>query len=247
MQKYYNLFFMLLPSVMISQIFQGKIYDEESTVSGVKILNVTQNILVYSNENGNFKIDAAIDDIISLQSFFHSEKRIVLLKKDFEETIVIDLKKAVNDLDEVLIKNEPDFKPFDPIEANTTLKNQIQEDIKRNPQLYSKLPNGAVDIFAVAGLIVNLFKSKKPKEEAIKAALFSDFKNLFETDSYFTMRFLKNELKVPEDYVYLFMDYCEAQYINLKLLEVENRFMLLDAFLKHSDEFLEILKAHEKD
>ena len=119
--------------------------------------------------------------------------------------------------------------------------------IKRNPHLYSKAPTGAIDIFAVAGLIVNLFKSKKPKEESPTSAIFSDFKHLFETDSYFTMDFLKMELEIPVNYVYLFMEFCEAQYIDSKMLAPENRFMLLDAFIKHRNEFLEILEDHKKD
>lgn len=232
--------------MMVSQNFQGKVYDEESTVSGVKVINKTQNILVYTNSRGDFKIEAAINDTISVSSLFHVEQQIVLTEKNFKETAVIELKKAMNDLDEVLIKSEPEFKEFDPIETNVTLKNQILEDIKRNPHLYSK-QSGNMDILAVGALIVNLFKSKKPKEELQTYATFPDFKQLFETDSYFTMSFLKTELNIPEDYVYLFMQFCEAQFLNTKLLLAENRFVLLDSFIKYSNEFLEILKADKND
>ena len=236
----------MIPTMMVSQTYQGKVFDDESTVSGVKIINSTKNILVYTNEKGNFAIEASVNDIITLSSLFHLEKRIILTQKDFGEMAVVELKKAVNDLDEVFIKSEPEFKEFDVVEANVTLKNQILEDIKRNPHLYSKM-SGNMDILAVGALIVNLFKSKKPKEVAPTSAEFSDFKHLFETDSYFTMDFLKNELNIPEDYVYLFMQYCEAQYIDSKLLLIENRFTLLDSFLKYSNEFLEILKADRND
>jgi len=231
---------------MISQNFQGKIYDEESTVSGVKVINITQNILTYTDEQGDFKIEAAVNDSIVFRSYFYVEKQIVLTKNDFDNIKVIELKKSLNALEEVLIKKENDSLPFEPEETNSILKNQIQEDIKNNPHLYGKNPGG-MDFMAIGRLIGKLFKSKRQNVEIPTPATFADFKKLFETDSYFTMKFLKTELQIPEDYTYLFMDYCEAQFIDSKLLTEENRFMLLDVFLRYSEEFLEILKAQKKE
>lgn len=232
---------------MTSQNFHGKVYDDEAIVAGVKVINSTQNILTYTNDKGSFSIEASINDIIVLTSLFHLKKSIVLTKKDFEETVVIELKKAVNDLDEVLIKKEPDFKPFDPVEANATLKNQILEDIKRNPHLYPTNSMMKGNIFAVIGLIGKLLKSKKPKEDAQTFATYNELVNYFETDAYFTDKFLRTELKIEDDYKYLFLQFCEAHAIDSKLLSVENQFMLLDVLLKCSEEFLEIVNSDQKD
>jgi hypothetical protein len=223
------------------------VYDDEAIVSGAKVINRTKNTLTYTNENGNFSMDASVNDSIVLKSLFHHEKIMVLSKTDFDDILVIELKKSVNDLDEVLIKKEADVKPFDVVEANRTLKNQIQKDVINRPNLYVGDTAFTGNISYTLGLIIGLFKSKKPKEQASTSATFSDFKRLFETDTYFNMKFLKTELNSPEDYVYLFMEYCESQYIDLKLLLTENRFMLLDSLLKYSNEFHEILKADQKD
>ncbi len=91
-------------------------------------------------------------------------------------------------MDEVLVKKEFDFKEFDPVVANATLKNQILEDIKRNHHLYRK-GNGNGKILNLIGLVAKLFKSKKPKEQAPTSATYNDLLQLFETDSYFNQSF----------------------------------------------------------
>lgn len=247
MQKLLSFVFILISLQAVSQNVKGKIYDEEAIVSGAQIINSSKNSLTYTDTNGNFVMEAELGDIIIIKSLFHHERTVVLNKIDFEEVMVIELKKAVNDLDEVLITREPDFKPFDPVETNATLKNQILEDIKKNPHLYSKMSNGGLDFVAIGKLIGKLFKSKKPKEPAETYVSYDDLVNHFEKDSYFNERFLKNELKIPEDYTYLFFQFCEANAINSKLLLVENRFFLLDTLLNCSNEFLELLAKDEKD
>jgi hypothetical protein len=232
---------------MSSQNVLGKVYDDEAIVSGAKVINRTKNTLTYTDTNGNFKVEASINDSIVFKSLFHHEKIVVLKKSDFDDSIVIELKKAINDLNEVLIKKEPDSKPFDPLETNTTMKNQILEDIKRNPHLYSKGSNGNMDFIAIAKLIAGLFKSKKPKEAAITFVSYDELVKLFKTDTYFNDQFLKTELEIEEDYKYLFYQFCEATSIESKLLLVENRFYLLDDLLKCSDAFLEILNSDQKD
>jgi len=245
MQKLYFLF-LFFSSTLFSQTLVGKVYDEESTVKGVKIINITQSVLTYSDIEGNFKIEAKVNDSIVFQSLFHVELTFVPKPEDFNQIIVVALKKVVNELNEVLVKKEPDFKVFDPVEANTTLKNQILEDIKRNPHLYGKSNSGNGNILNVIGLVVKLFKSKKPNEEVPKIATYNELVHLFETDSYFTQKLMRNELKIPEIYTYLFLQYCEAQNIDSKLLSPNNRFVLLDTFLRCSNEFHQILLEAEK-
>lgn len=241
------LFFLLFSIHTFSQNIQGKIYDDEATVSGVKVINQTKNILTYSDEYGNFKIEASLKDSIVFRSLFHHQKQMVLSAFDFEDILVIELKKAVNDLDEVLIKKEPDVKPFDPVETNTTMKNQILEDIRKNPHLYSKSTNGNMDFKAIAKLIGKLFKSKKPIVPSESNVPYDELVSFFEKDAYFNVKLLKNELHITEDYKYLFLQYCDANGINSKLLLVENRFLLLDSLLKYSEAFLEIINSDQKD
>lgn len=232
---------------MLSQNIKGKIYDDESTVRGATILNKTQNIVTYSDDAGNFKLNATINDSLVIRSLFHIEQRIIIKEHHFNDVLVIELKKSINTLDEVFLKKQPELKPFDPVETNTTLKNQILEDIKRNPHLYGKSPSGNFDLIAVGKLIGKLFKSKKPTQAISKPATYAQLDQLFQTNEYFNNDFLKMELKITLDYTYLFLEFCTAQSIDSKFLLTENRFLLLDILLKCSTEFLEIIDSQKKE
>jgi len=232
---------------VLSQSIKGKVYDDAATVNGAKIVNITQQILTYTNDKGDFQIDATVGDSIVFSSLFHFEKTIKVTKSSFDDVMVVELKKIVNELDEVELTNEPTEKPFDPVVANETLQTQIQNDIKANPHLYSKSPSGNADIIAIVGLIAKLFKSKKPKKEAITYATYQQLQNLFSTNSYFNDTFLKRDLNIPAEYKNLFLEYCETQAIETKLLSPDNRFMLVDTLVKCSNDFLEIVNNHKKD
>lgn len=247
MNKTAVIILVLLPFSVLSQSIKGKVYDDAATVNGAKIVNITQQILTYTNDKGDFQIGAAVGDSIVFSSLFHFEKTIKVTKPNFDDVMVVELKKIVNELDEVELTNEPTEKPFDPIVANETLQTQIQNDIKANPHLYSKSPSGNADIIAIVGLIAKLFKSKKPKKEAITYATYQQLQNLFSTNSYFNDTFFQRDLNIPAEYKNLFLEYCEAQAIETKLLVPDNRFMLVDTLVKCSNDFLEIVNNHKKD
>lgn len=239
--------FLLLPYVMLSQSIKGKVYDDAATVNGAKIVNITQQILTYTNATGDFQIGAAVGDSIVFSSLFHFEKTLKVSKPDFEDVMVIELKKIVNELDEIQLTNELTQKPFDPVVESEVIQNQILNDIKNNPHLYSAAPSGNADIIAIVGLIAKLFKSKKLKKEAISYATYQQLQNLFSSNSYFNDTFLQRDLNIPAEYKNLFLEYCESQAIETTLLVPDNRFMLVDALVKYSNEFLEIVNNHKKD
>lgn len=239
---------LLLPFSVLSQSIKGKVYDDAAAVNGAKIVNITQHILTYTNDKGDFEIGAAMGDSIVFSSLFHFEKTIKVTKSSFDDVVVVELKKIVNELDEVVLTKETiTEKPFDPVVESEVLQTQIQNDIKANPHLYSKSPSGNADIIAIVGLIAKLFKSKKPKKEAITYATYQQLQNLFSTNSYFNDTFLQRDLNIPAEYKTLFLEYCEAQAIEMKLLSPDNRFMLVDTLVKCSNDFLEIVNNHKKD
>ncbi len=93
MPKLYISIFLLLPLTIASQTIQGKVFDDESTVKGAKIVNTTQNIFTYTDNEGHFKIQAQVNDSIVFQSLFHLEHLFIPTKEDFIEVIVVALKK----------------------------------------------------------------------------------------------------------------------------------------------------------
>ncbi len=244
-QHHFIFLLLLLPWFASGQIVKGKVYDNETTVSGVKITNKTRQTTTYSNNHGDFAIEAAVNDSITFSSLFHKTQTIIIKKSDFDDVIVVELKKDINQLNEVVLTPEK-AKPFDEQEANTHINKQFKSDIQRNPHLYSKV-SGNADFLAIAKLIGKLFKNKKPKDTITPPITIENFTQLFSTNAYFNEKLLKNDLNISEDYKHLFFEYCETQSLDSKLLQQEHRFLLLDALLKCSNDFLKIVSQHKKD
>ncbi|SFZ92462.1 CarboxypepD_reg-like domain-containing protein [Flaviramulus basaltis] len=246
MYKLKSIILIFFPIIMVSQNITGKVYDSQTTVKGATVYNTTKEQLNYTDENGVFEIDANINDTLIFYSLFHSQKTLVVNKNHFKEVLVIELKKTVNELDEVLLNNTKP-KPFNEKKQTITLNEQIKNDIKSNPYKYGTQPNGSIDLIAIAGLIGKLFKKKKPKESSIIPISFKQFDSLFTNDTFFNYKLLNKDLKIPNDYKLLFFDYCEAQQIEKKLILKENQFLLLDELLNCSNDFLVILNDYKNN
>ena len=251
MSKYKLLIFFTFTSTFINaQSVKGIIYESETSAKQILVSNKTQSIKTYSDNEGFFTITAKVNDTLVFGSLFHKSKNIIIKPIHFKETMVVELNKVVNQLSEVLISNEPAVKAFEAKEHTTKVNNQIKEDIKRRPYLYGPPSRGNLDFIAIAKLIGKLFKRKTSKQEAyyqVKTINYDDLKSLFESDPFFNIDLLHNELQIPEDYKYLFYEYCETKEIDKNLLEKENNFLLLDAFMTTSKEFIKILKDYKKD
>lgn len=244
MIKLIRILIIFLPFSIVSQTISGKIYDHESTVKGATIVNKSQNIKSYSDDKGHFKIKASVNDSILFYSLFHKQQILKLDEIHFNDVIVIELKKAVNDLEEVTIKNDVKEKTFSPIEHNTTFNSQLKNDLKNRPYLYGATPSNGLDLIQIANLIGSLFKKKKIK--SIVEIKYQQFDSLFSNDSFFNKKLLINDLKIEKEYQSLFFEFCEAQFINNKLLSEKSKFLLLDKLITCSEEFLTILSEYKK-
>ncbi len=234
----------LLPISLFSQNITGKVYDEESTVKGVKIFNDTKNITTYTDGTGGFKLSASINDTLIFTSLFHKEKKLKLTKNHFNQVLVIELKKAINDLDEVLITKEN--KTFNEKKYATDLSLQLKNDIKNNPALYEPTPSGNLDFIKIFGLVSKLFKKKRIKDAPIVLTTYKELDSLFNKDNFFNKKLLTSDLKIPEEYRILFFDYCETKNINKDLLLEKNKIPFLDKLFIYSKEFLKTISEDEK-
>ena len=250
MLKFRFLILLFIPFSIWSQELKGKIYDAETTVKGATVFNTSKNIISHTNEKGIFTIEATVNDTIIFYSLFHKQQSLKLKNDHFDDILVIELKKTINSLEEVVITNDPKDKEFSVKSHNDSFKSQIANDIKENPHLYEPrgkaLSNGRVDFIKIAGLIGKLFKSKKVKPAPIITITYKELDTLFSNDTFFTNKLLNNELKIPQEYKPLFFDYCDAQGIDQTLLLKNNRFLLLDKLNTLSKAFIVILSENEK-
>lgn len=237
MHKLTTLFFVFFPVLMFSQNIKGKVYDDFSTVKGASIYNATKEQLDYTDDNGDFDIDASINDTLFFYSLFHSQKTLIVHENHFKEVQVIVLKKTVNELDEILL-NDTKPKPFNEKKERLILNEEIKKDKEANPHFYSNPPKYGLDFIALAGMIGKLFK-KKPVDSAIVPITYKEFDSLFTNDRFFNEKLLTHDLKIPIERKLLFFDYCDAQQIDIKLIHEKNQLQLLDELIKCSTAFLE--------
>lgn len=245
MKQLYLLCFFCVSQSILAQQVTGKLYDADATVKGAKITNTNTHKQVYTNSQGDFSIAAKINDTLVFSSLFHQPTTLIVKARHFNTDIVVELKKTVNSLDEVVLTNTPKAKIADTIQLNASLQSQIKNDIKNNPHLYAKngVPPYGIDFIQVIGLVVKLFKKNKGQPQPpIQYATYKDFDSLFRHSAFFNKTLLVNTLKIPEEQHLLFFDYCDAQKINLNLFKETNQLPLLDLLLSHSSQYKARLK-----
>jgi len=241
------LIFFLLPISLFSQNIKGKVYDNQSTVKGIKIYNVSKQTKTYTDGEGEFTIAASVNDTLFFESLFHHPKQIKLKQNDFDDIVVFELQKVVNELGEVLLSNTK-AKEFDAVEYSNITGLQLANDIKNNPHLYvpESAYSGGANLFGLIGMAIKLFKKKdKYQPKPIEYINYKHLDSLFKKDDFFDLRLLSQDLKIPGEYAHLFLDYCETKSLNKELISEENKVILLDSLVEFSREFLKITQEFE--
>ena len=242
--KKLTLILILFPLFIYSQDIMGKVYDDDSTVKGALIINITKNDTTYTDTKGNFRLRAKTNDSLMFHSLFHHTKKIKVDAKHFKEVVVFVLDKKVNELDEVLLTDEPKEKAFNAIEYKSDLGSALAQDIKNNPHLYTPANSysSGINFIALAKLIgLNKLFKKKRKKQPLSYINYGQLDSLFSNSRVFNDTLLLNDLKIPEEHKYLFLEYCEAQSLNNELLAVKDNLIILDSVMKFSKKFLKIL------
>lgn len=236
---------LLFPFVLISQNLTGKVYDAHTTVKGAKVFNKNKRTKTYTDDVGLFNIKASTNDTLVITSLFHDEKSVLVLSNFFEDTIVIEIIKTVNNLDKVFLTNH--LKAFNEATQTSTLGSQMEKDIKNNPHLYGPTSQYGLDFVRLAAIITKLFKKKKVEDVQTKPIVFEDLDALFSKDKLFNKKLLIHDFKIPEGYNGLFFSYCEAKNIDHMFLLEKNKFIFLDVLFKNSRDFLVMLDTYKKD
>lgn len=236
-----------IPLMVLSQRISGTVYDADEILTSVQIINRTQNIVVFTDDNGNFLIPARLNDSISFTSRLHHPYKMKVEAFHFEDIIVVELKKIVNDLDEIYLENQPKAQPFTQETYNSKFQEQLLNDRKSNPEKYSGVGSGNMDFIAIASMIAGLFKSKKPKPEVLIPINAKHLDSLFAKDRFFNESLIRNDLKIEKDLQGLFFEYCETRQINSKFLNPNHQLTLLSELMEASTEFKLLIKSAGKE
>ncbi len=217
--------FMLLSNCMVfSQTLKnikGKINANFEIPEGVHISNKTKGFFTVSDSNGNFYINATVNDTIKLTAVNAMDSQLIINKNDFElGQIFPELKENVVRLDEVTLTG---YQKMDLVKMGV-----VSKDVKEYTPAEKRL------IFAQTGsinLIYSLLSGdykriKKEIEYEKKVFLIEKIHARFE-DSFFI-----NELKIPPIYVKGFVVYCAHDEAFTATFENES----LNAILKIEEE-----------
>lgn len=235
---------------MLSQNISGTLYDAEAAISGAKIMNITSKSITSTDSRGNFDIFAKLNDTLIFSSLFHHTKQLVVSESHLKNIQVFELRKVVNELNEVEVQGAITPKQMTEDEETHRQNKQFKTDVEKNPHLYRR-PNrnsGGIDILEIGRRITKLFKRKTTKEQIIVATPIEaeDLDALFKTDKFFNDKFLVLNLNITKDYKHLFFAYCESKIMSPSLLQPENRIYLVDKLLEYSEAFRTILKESQR-
>lgn len=122
-------------NLSLAQTIKGKVFDTKNVVEDMKIINKTQNILTFTNKDGNFNIEAKVNDTLSFQSIFYHPLEVVVKQSHFEDRTVFEVDEIVSELNEVKIINEKKNK-FDSISYYSTIKTE-QKNLSKKPLVKS--------------------------------------------------------------------------------------------------------------
>jgi hypothetical protein len=197
-------------------------------------------LIAFSDENGDFTINAIENDSILFSSSFYEEEKIVINKNHLVEVFVVQLKEKINELDEIILRNNFKHKEFNENEFNSKFKNQLKNDVEYNLQAYEQPSNGLVDFRKISKRIFKLLKKKKKKDSFTSTytsyASYDDLKLLFSKDNYINYRLIIEVLKIRKEDVSLFLDFCDGK-IEKELLSSKNKFLLLDTLVNLTLQF----------
>lgn len=261
--KYKLLLFLFLPLFVISQnidriSIDGRIIANDSDVENVTVFNSSSNKGTITNENGEFKIDVALNDLLTI-SALQFEQLKISINKDVIKTkqLTVFLVERVNKLNEIVLLpyglsgnvavDVTSIETFNPdldaiyFGVNDVGAFEFSDDYKsgvENSVVTTENLKYGLNVGAILGVISkNVFGKSKQNKEKSKSALKIPENNSL-SDVY-GQAVLSRMLDIPEEKMRSFINYVEQKPIEKKLLEEGNEVELLEFLVKNRNEFLE--------
>ncbi|MCP9198853.1 hypothetical protein MKO06_02975 [Gramella sp. GC03-9] len=222
-----------------AQEVKGILYDSEGRVADFEIVNQNTGVQSATGVEGFFAIQAEVGDSLVFNSIQYEKQLLIVEPRHLQETIVVELKKSINALDQVNISSSSG--EFNAERENTALKKEFVSDRERNWFLY-EIPNSKGNLYD--GL-VSIFNKLFPKEPEIRIIELRDFQELFASGETLNYEYLKARLQIPENRYNLFFDYLESKSLNYDLLDESKRLDLIQQINDLAEEYLMMLEMDE--
>lgn len=218
----------------------GQFTNESATVDNGYVFNLNSKTRTFISDQGFFDILAKAKDTLLVSSPSFKSKKIVIQDKDFSKPLFeVNLETQTTLLKEVLVKRKAELKP---IKGNTQgiVDLQFFDDAKSSPVNRTMPSDGSIengmDFVRIYKMVSKLFTKDSAKKIDLDSNL--DFSNVVSKgiDTYF----FTNTLKLKNEEIGLFLDYCENDSKSKSLLKQEDEFLLIDFLITKNEEFKRI-------
>lgn len=223
---------------------EGVVKYDSIFLENINILNLTQNFGASSNSKGEFTLFAKLGDSIMFSSISYTNRVIKISEIHInEKKLLIFLEQDLNELDEVLLspKIRLDFGNLD-VQKGIIL-NKTENNQKKGPDSRKLTDptygNTGVDFVSIFKLITKNLRAKNKERKAAQKEnerLIEDF-----PDKLFTLykaNFFTDVLNIPDDKIYLFLEYCQENGLNNHLNS--NEFQIKNFLIVQSRKFNQI-------
>lgn len=236
--KLLSILLLFISPFIFSQTIKGKIVFNNYAIPNVEVINSNSKTLTVSDANGHFSIATKMNDILVFVAKDYELKRIVinpLIIKD--EDLSIELVLKVEELEEVVITKIPSIKlSSDAKYGQGKLDKYGLERSTYTPKVIGvnmgTIENGMDFVEIGKMLFGGLFKGTKEGKDSAEI----DFKEV--VISNFDQKFYTQTLKLKEEEIGSFLDYCNFDPESKRILsENSNSLVLMDFLIKKSKEY----------
>jgi hypothetical protein len=256
-----QLYLFFLTVTIVSQekeiLLSGKIVDSLGIVKNANIINLKTNQGTFSLDDGRFQIFVSEGDTLRISSVQHITKKISIAKQiTYSKSIIIKLKSNTYVLDAFDLKRNNlsgrlgiDIKDIPTNRRDSLLNNvmdfsnvnfshkdfKIDETARLKPAIVNTVPNS----FSGGGAGATI--PFKDKESLLRKELRRKMAVPNKILSTLGEQFFFEELKIPKDNYFHFLDYCNP--LDIERLHKEGNILeLIKIFQKESMTYLQIIK-----
>ncbi|WP_298118671.1 hypothetical protein [Flavobacterium sp.] len=214
----------------------GKIISNELAVQAVDIVNLNTKKSTTSDKNGNFTIEATVNEVLYFISEDYHDLKVKITHDNVNKNLIISLTKKPIEIEEVSIEKKTNFKGIAGYNDIKMAKIEKDATAPKVVGVYTgEIVNG-MDFVQIGKSIWKLIKGKKKtpttKQEEI------DYQEFIET--VFNEEFFIKTLQLKADQVQLFLEYCLADEKFLETISKKNKFEMMNALISKNDEFKKI-------
>lgn len=258
MRRIIYLFILLFPlthvqSQSVNRVeIEGKVFSKNNEVESVTVFNTSSNNGTITNENGEFTIEVALNDVLQISALQFKKGSIVIDEKILaDKYLKVFLVENVTTLQEVvilpydltgnLVVDVDEVYLVEPIAFELGNMNAFELPDDQYTEVVNPFMNNgelmyAMNVGSVIGLLLDAIMPNKSKAKDKKEKLQEAYNKSLE--GVLGRTYIINNFNIAEDKVEAFIVFVEDNGLDQELLLIENRMKLIEYLHEQSNLFL---------